>query len=70
MNGEKTLYKYYVNQANQSWRHDDRFETLAEAEAYAREKTHRNGETMGIFHMIHKTKVPEIVKNIEIEKVT
>ena len=66
---DKTKFNYYVDDADQTWRHSNRFETLKEAEENARERTHREGQSMGIFKMVHKTKVPEIVKNIEIEQV-
>jgi hypothetical protein len=62
--------KYYVEAVNRGYYRDDRFETLAEAEEESRKQTHRNGESYGIFQMIHETKVPEQVINIQLEKVT
>lgn len=67
---EKTTHKYYVEAAAHRYYGSDRFETLAEAEAYARQQTHKNGSSQGIFQMIHETKVPEQVINIQLEKVT
>jgi hypothetical protein len=47
----------------------DRFEVLKEAEACAREKTYRYGESYGIFELKHATKVPEVLNNIVVETV-
>jgi hypothetical protein len=61
------LKKYLVEEAER-WSNNV-FDTVEQAETYARQQTHRHGEPYGIYVLTYSTVVPEHVLNIAVEKV-